>query len=206
MVRLHPSTCWPCVVFLADAIFIEGHNMQDVVPHALSLSNKLGLHSGIYLLTCTSDSLNITRYFWAHRDYGLWGYHLLCSVWSVAPLSNGNINWAMIFHTYLNVVTMIVVGILFLVRLCDVVALLMSRNQTVFRSLSRVKHVTLGGLVYRSRSRSTMSYTRYTYQYHYFTLFLPHRYFLLVLSQHVPNRRSPIWCLHHRPRPEGTEI
>ena len=76
VVRLHPSTCWPFVVFLANVIFIEGHNMQDVVPHALGSSNKLSLHSGVYLLTCTSDSFNITRYFWAHRDYCPWGYHL----------------------------------------------------------------------------------------------------------------------------------
>ncbi|KAG8213505.1 hypothetical protein J3R82DRAFT_8327 [Butyriboletus roseoflavus] len=75
-VRLLPSSCWPFLVFLAEAVFIEEHDLQIAIPHALGNSNKLGLHSGIYVLTRTTGSLEITRFFWAHRDFRPWGYRL----------------------------------------------------------------------------------------------------------------------------------
>ncbi|KAH0834289.1 hypothetical protein J3R83DRAFT_11658 [Lanmaoa asiatica] len=43
-------------------MFIEQHDVEAVVPHALSHSNKLGQHSGIYLFTQATDCLKITKY------------------------------------------------------------------------------------------------------------------------------------------------
>ena len=71
--RLHPSTCWPFVVFLIEAVFIEQHDVETAVPNALGHSNKLGQHSGVYLLTRATNSLKITKYLWAHRDFQPWG-------------------------------------------------------------------------------------------------------------------------------------
>ncbi|KAH0826511.1 hypothetical protein J3R83DRAFT_5518 [Lanmaoa asiatica] len=75
-VRLHPSTCWPFVVFLIEAMFIEQHDVEAAVPHALGHSNKLGQHSGVYLFARATDCLKITKYFWAHRDFRPWGHIL----------------------------------------------------------------------------------------------------------------------------------
>ncbi|KAH0826483.1 hypothetical protein J3R83DRAFT_5486 [Lanmaoa asiatica] len=75
-VRLHQTACWPFVVFLAEALFIEEHDLEVAVPCALGHTNKLGLHSGVYVLTRVADSLTITKYFWSHRDFRPWGHVL----------------------------------------------------------------------------------------------------------------------------------
>ncbi|KAG9312778.1 hypothetical protein JVU11DRAFT_6190 [Chiua virens] len=72
-VHLHPSACWPFVVFLIEGVFIEQHAIESAVPHALGHSNKLGQHSGVYLFTRATDRLKITRYVWSHRDFRPWG-------------------------------------------------------------------------------------------------------------------------------------
>ncbi|KAI9452037.1 hypothetical protein HD554DRAFT_2267701 [Boletus coccyginus] len=75
-VRLQPSTCWPFIVFLAEAVFIEGHDLEVAVPCALGHSHRLGQHSGVYVLTRVADSLAVTKYFWSHRDFHPWGFIL----------------------------------------------------------------------------------------------------------------------------------
>lgn len=71
--RLHPTSCWPFVVFLCEAIFIEGHKLDTAVPHALANSNKLNLHSGVYIFSRAAGRVVVTKYFWSHRDFCPWG-------------------------------------------------------------------------------------------------------------------------------------
>lgn len=71
--RLHPSSCWPFVVFLCESLHTEGQDLQSAMPHALSNSNKLGRHSGVYTFLQLGGQLLTTKYIWAHRDYRPWG-------------------------------------------------------------------------------------------------------------------------------------
>ncbi|KAF9239172.1 hypothetical protein BU15DRAFT_74861 [Melanogaster broomeanus] len=77
--RLQPLVTWPFLVHLTEAVFIEGHAIDDAVPHALAQSTRLGQHSGVYIMTSAPAAssnlrvLNTTKYIWSHRDYRPWG-------------------------------------------------------------------------------------------------------------------------------------
>lgn len=71
--RLHPSTCWPFVVFLSESMIIDGQDLDSAMPHALANSSKLGRHSGVYTFCRVDDRLVTKRYVWAHRDFRPWG-------------------------------------------------------------------------------------------------------------------------------------
>ncbi|KIJ57945.1 hypothetical protein HYDPIDRAFT_120151 [Hydnomerulius pinastri MD-312] len=77
--HLQPLATWAFLATLTEAVFIEGHRADDAIPHALGHSNRLGPHSGVYLITLspttseTQKIVNVTKYIWSHRDYRPWG-------------------------------------------------------------------------------------------------------------------------------------
>ncbi|KAF9234635.1 hypothetical protein BU15DRAFT_65557 [Melanogaster broomeanus] len=93
--RLQPLVTWPFLVHLTEAIFIEGHTIDDAVPHALAQSTRLGQHSGVYIMTLAPAAssnlriLNTTKYIWSHRDYRPWGKPLPLQCPQCGTLSNG---------------------------------------------------------------------------------------------------------------------
>ncbi|KAF9234640.1 hypothetical protein BU15DRAFT_65562 [Melanogaster broomeanus] len=91
-----PLVTWPFLVHLTEAIFIEGHTIDNAVPHALAQSTRLRQHSGVYIMTLAPAAssnlhiLNTTKYIWSHHDYRPWGNPSHFSALSAVPLSNGS--------------------------------------------------------------------------------------------------------------------
>jgi len=102
--RLQPLVTWPFLVVLTEAVFIEGHCVEEAVKHALGHSNRLGPHSAVYIFTLGKEQggggqsfVDVTKYVWSHVEYRPWG-HLLptqCKTcgcaqqWSRQALQNG---------------------------------------------------------------------------------------------------------------------
>lgn len=81
--RLQPLVTWPFLVVLTEAVFIEGHCVEEAVKHVLGHSNRLGPHSAVYIFTLGKEQdgggqsfVDVTKYVWSHVEYLPWG-HLL---------------------------------------------------------------------------------------------------------------------------------